>query len=116
MAHGAAESVAPTNYYTEITVSERIKGEREGWRDERTAGSRWTCLVLRVRREEFAVEVCGQDNASRSVWVLRRDHVGEVFRAIWCRIHESVLFYMPIELAERRNDVVSNKSMVFSVG
>src|SRR6266566_4159393 len=26
MAHGAAESVAPTNYYTEITVSERNKG------------------------------------------------------------------------------------------
>ena len=26
IAHGAAESVAPTNYYTEITVSERNKG------------------------------------------------------------------------------------------
>jgi len=26
MVHGAAESVAPTNYYTEIIVSERNKG------------------------------------------------------------------------------------------
>jgi hypothetical protein len=61
MAHGAAESVAPTNYYTEITVGGG--GGREGWRDERMTGSRWTCLVLGIGREELAVEMCGQDNA-----------------------------------------------------
>ena len=105
MAHGAAESVAPTNYYTEITV----RGERVGWRDERATGSRWTCLVLGVRREELAVEMCGQDNTPWCVWVLRRNHVGEVFWAIWCHVLESVLFYVPIELAERRNDVISSE-------
>jgi hypothetical protein len=93
-----------------------IRGEREGWRDERRTGSRWTCLVIGVGREELAVEMCGQDNAPWCVWVLRRDHVGEVFQAIWCRVHESVLFYVPIELAERRNDVISNEGVVFSVG
>lgn len=76
-------------------------GGTESWRRERMTGSRWTCLVLWVGREELAVEMCGQDNAPRCVWVLRRDHVREVFRAIWCRFHESVLLYVPIELAER---------------
>jgi hypothetical protein len=58
----------------------------------------------------------GQDNAPWCVWVLRRNHVGEVFWAIWCRGHEIVLFYVPVEVAERRNDVISNKRVVFSVG
>jgi hypothetical protein len=60
--------------------------------------------------------MCGQDNAPWCVWVFRRDHVGEVFQAKWCHVLESVLFYVPIELAERRNDVISNKGVVFSVG
>jgi hypothetical protein len=60
--------------------------------------------------------MCGQDNAPWCVWVLGRDYVGEVFQAIWCRVLESVLFYVPIELAEGRNDVISNKGVVFSVG
>jgi hypothetical protein len=29
MAHDAAESVAPTNYYTKVTVSERREGRRK---------------------------------------------------------------------------------------
>jgi hypothetical protein len=100
------------------TTTRRLQsgGEREGWRDERTTGSRWTCLVLGVGRKELAVEMRGQDNAPCCVWVLRCDHVGEVFQAIWCRVLESVLLYVPIELAEGRNDVISNKGVVFSVG
>jgi hypothetical protein len=113
MAHDAAESVAPTNYYT---MSERNKEKRGGWREERTTGSRWTCLVIGVQGEELAVKMSRQDNAPCRVWVLRRDHVGEIFRAIWCRVHEAVLLYVPVELAERRNDVVSNKRAVFGVG
>ncbi len=60
--------------------------------------------------------MCGQDNAPWCVWILRRDHVGKVFGPIWCRVHESVLFYVPIELAERRNNVISDKGVVFGVG
>ena len=76
----------------------------------------WTCLVLGIRREKLAVEMCGQDNAPRCVWVFRRDYVGEVFWAIWCRVHESILFYVPVELAERRDDVISDEGVVFGVG
>jgi len=100
------------------TTTRRLqsRGKGEGWRDERTTGSRWTCLVLGVGRKELAVEMCGQDDAPWCVWVFRCDHVGKVFQAIWCRVFESVLFYVPIELSERRNDVISNEGVVFSVG
>lgn len=60
--------------------------------------------------------MCGQDNAPWCVWVFRRDNVGEVFRAIWCHVHESILFYVPVELAERRDDVISDEGVVFGVG
>src|SRR6266576_6275703 len=95
------------------TTTRRLQsgGKSEGWRDERRTGSIWTCLVFGVGRKELAVEMCGQDNAPCCVWVFRRDHIGEVFQAIWCHVLESVLFYVPIELSERRNDVISNKSV-----
>jgi hypothetical protein len=102
MAHDAAESVAPTNYYTEITVSERNKGEGEGWHDERTTGSRWTLDMpgSRGRKERTCCrnERPGQRALVRqgTVWVLRRYPVGEVFQAIWCRVLESVLFYVSL--------------------
>jgi hypothetical protein len=60
--------------------------------------------------------MCGQNNAPWCIWVLRRDHVGEVFWAIWCHVHEAILFYVPIELAERRDEVISDKGVVFGVG
>ena len=48
--------------------------------------------------------------------VLRRDHVGEVFQAIWYHIHELVHEYVPVELAELRNIVIPNYCRVmFSV-
>lgn len=49
-------------------------------------------MVLGIGREKLAVEMCGQSNAPWSVWIFRRDHVGDVFWAIWCRVHESILF------------------------
>jgi hypothetical protein len=44
-----------------------IRGGREGWRDERSTVSRWTCLVLGIRSEELAVEMCGQDNVPHCI-------------------------------------------------
>jgi len=76
----------------------------------------WTCLVLGIGWEKLAVEMCGQNNTPWCVWVFRRDHVGEVFGAIWCRVHECILFYVPIELSERRDEVISDKGVVFGVG
>ena len=117
MAHDAAESVAPTNYYTKVIVSERRDRRRENVRQRRTTvrERNWTCLILGIGREKLAIKMCGQNNAPWGVWVFRRDHVGEVFGAIWCHVHESILFYVPIELAERRDEVISDKGVVFGV-
>jgi hypothetical protein len=114
MAHDAAESVAPTNYYTKVTVSDRGKGgqavtTREGDRN-------WTCLVRGIGRKKLAVEMRSQNNTPRCVWVFRRDHVGKVFEAIWRRVYESILFHVPIEVAERRDQVIPDEGVVFGVG
>jgi hypothetical protein len=60
--------------------------------------------------------MCGQDNAPWCVWVLRRDDVGEVFGAKWCRVHECILFYVPIKLAQRRDEIIPDKGVVLGVG
>lgn len=75
-----------------------------------------TCLVVGIGREILAVVMCGQDDAPWRVWVLRRDDVREVFRADWRRGYETVLFYVPIKLAEGGGDVIADKGMVFGVG
>jgi hypothetical protein len=54
-----------------------IRGGREGWRDERSTVSRWTCLVLGVGSEELAVEMCGQDNVPYCV-LMTTNAVGKV--------------------------------------
>jgi hypothetical protein len=54
------------------------------------------------------------------VWpgVFRRDHVREDFETIWCLVYEHIFFYIPIELAERGNEIIADEpeSVVFDVG
>jgi hypothetical protein len=75
-----------------------------------------TCLIVGIGREILAVVVCGQDDAPWRVWVFRRDDVREVFGTEWRRGYETVLFYVPIELAEGGCDIVADESMVFGLG
>ena len=79
-------------------------------------GRETTCLILGIRREILAVVMCGQDDTPWCVWVFRRDDVCEVFGTEWCRGYETVLFYVPIELAEGGGDVVADDGMVFGLG
>jgi len=60
--------------------------------------------------------MCGQDDAPWRVWVFRRDDVCEVFRAERRRGYETVLFYVPIQLAEGGGDIVADEGVVFGVG
>jgi hypothetical protein len=60
--------------------------------------------------------MCGQNYTPWCVWIFRRNDVGKVFGAVWCRVHKRILFYVPIKLAERRNEVISDKGVVFGVG
>ena len=75
-----------------------------------------TCLIFGIGREILAVIMCGQDDAPRRIWVFRRDDVREVFWAVGRRAYESVLFYVPVELAKRGGDVVADEGVVFGVG
>ncbi len=75
-----------------------------------------TCLVFGIGREILAVIMCGQDDAPWRIWVFRRDDVREVFWAVGRRAYESVLFYVPVELAKRGGDVVADEGVVFGVG
>lgn len=60
--------------------------------------------------------MCGQDDAPWRVWVFRRDDIREIFGTEWRRGYETVLFYVPIELAEGGGDIVADESMVFGAG
>jgi hypothetical protein len=73
-------------------------------------------LVLGIGRKILAIEVRGQHDASRCIWVFGRDDVREVPWAIWCPLYEAVLLYVPFEIAESGSDVVADKSVVFGVG
>src|SRR5882762_11011008 len=86
IAHGAAESVAPTNYEAsapDFRLTTPIKQQ--------------THLILRVRREVLAVKVGGQDNTPRSCWVFRRDHICERPRSDWCVVREAVFVDVPVQ-------------------
>ena len=75
-----------------------------------------TCLVVGIVREILAVEMRGQDDTPGRVWVFRRDEICKGLWADWRRGFEGVLFYMPVELAERGGEVVANERVVFGAG
>jgi hypothetical protein len=75
-----------------------------------------TCLVFRIVREILAVEMRGQNDAPRRVWVFRRDDVCEGLWTVWRHGYETVLFYMPVEIAERGGEVVADKCVIFGFG
>ena len=105
IAHEAAESVAPTNYY-EGQLVRRGNARR----------IRQAHLVLGIGREILAVIVRRQHDASRRIWVLRCDDVRKVYRTVRCWRYETVLLYVPFEIAKSGNDVVADKSAVLRAG
>jgi hypothetical protein len=75
-----------------------------------------TDLVFRVGGEILAIKMCGQYDTSGRVWVFCTDHICEVLRTIWRSGYKTILFYVPIELAERGDEVIANEGMILSVG
>lgn len=73
------------------------------------------CLVLRICREEFAVEVRGQDDTSGCLWVLRSDYIGETLHPIRRGVVERVLLDVPVELLHRVDNVVPDHGIVVCV-
>lgn len=55
------------------------------------------------------------DEAPRCFWVLRRDDVRESLESVRGLVRERVLFYMPVELPQRVNDIIANLGVVRSV-
>lgn len=53
-----------------------------------------------------------QDYSARSVWVLRCNDIRKALRAIRRIVRERVLFYVPVELLQRRDDIISDLSII----
>ena len=69
-------------------------------------------LILGVRWEVLAVKVGSDDDPPRCLRVLRRDDVRESLGSIRSLVRERVLFYMPVELLQRVDDIIPDLSVV----
>ena len=54
----------------------------------------------------------GDDDPPRRLRILRRDHVGEGLDSVRGLVRERILFYMPIKVLERINDISPDLSVV----
>ena len=72
-------------------------------------------LVLGERRKEFTIKVRGDDDPPRRLWVLGRNNVREGLQSVRSLVRERILFYMPIELLQRVNDIIPDLSIVRGV-
>ena len=71
-----------------------------------------THLALRIGGEKLAVEVCGDNNPTRSGRVLGGYDIREALLAVRRRVRKAVLLNMPVELLQSRDKVVLDKSVV----
>lgn len=69
-------------------------------------------LILGVRWKEFTVKVGSNDDPPRCLRILRRNDIRESLDSVWRLVRERVLFYMPVELLQRINDIIPNLGVV----
>lgn len=72
-------------------------------------------LVLGVRWEVFTVKVRSDDDPPRGLRILRRDDIREGLESVRSLVRESILFYMPLELLQRADDIIPDLGTVRGV-
>lgn len=75
-----------------------------------------TDLVCGVLCEILAVIMGRENHAPGRVWVLGRDHVRESLLAVWRHVGECVLLDVPVQSAERGDEMVLHEGVVGCVG
>ena len=75
-----------------------------------------TDLVRRIVGEELAVEMGSKYDATRGLWVFRRNDIRELLATIRCIVLECILLNMPIKILESLHNILPDLSVICGIG